>query len=474
MLAHRLQSDIRWDIPAHRTLRAHGRWVVLCLLFCTQTPSWAGDCLQSIEEARWCPQVPGTTINIPYYFGKGLNSSCTAFDVDCQQLRIQIHSVMDEWELASVDRLDYAFSFQFSGLLADEDSLEYGIVFVYEDLGNATTCDVPGEPPASAPTGCDPAATLDEWADDYFPVLGYCDPRSELVPGSDLRSIYAACVALNDYADWGEEDRPTTLRHEVGHALGIGHTFACDPNLMEPGDVSECGAVYDIDELTLAAAQCLYGGGDLNPNLWGFEIFDIDKEKGTALVKSRCDGTELCAAPLAKAELATPRTYELALSDHGGEYAVFANLTEDQWTDNIYTHVFTSSYGSAMFRMRVYEDAVLVGEAYSTYPARITGQDPSLVPSPEGTDLLLEVASVQKGEATLRFRVNAPGEVRLDLFDVTGRRVRSLFSGQASSQWQAVSWDGRNDERVAVSSGVFFARLVSGDENLIRKFIWTR
>jgi hypothetical protein len=49
--------------------------------------------------------------------------------------------------------------------------------------------------------------------------------------------------------------------------------------------------------------------------------------------------------------------------------------------------------------------------------------------------------------------------ISLDIYDVSGRRVRALASGRQSPGIKQVEWDGRTDAGSAVSSGVYFYRL---------------
>jgi flagellar hook assembly protein FlgD len=54
-------------------------------------------------------------------------------------------------------------------------------------------------------------------------------------------------------------------------------------------------------------------------------------------------------------------------------------------------------------------------------------------------------------------------EVELNLYDVSGRRVRSLLADRLQAGSQAVPWNGRDDFGRLVASGTYFARLtVSG------------
>ncbi len=60
---------------------------------------------------------------------------------------------------------------------------------------------------------------------------------------------------------------------------------------------------------------------------------------------------------------------------------------------------------------------------------------------------------------TLSYTVPAAGRVRIDIFDVQGRRVRALVDAPRPSGAHAARWDGRNDHGDAVSSGIYFVRL---------------
>jgi len=50
------------------------------------------------------------------------------------------------------------------------------------------------------------------------------------------------------------------------------------------------------------------------------------------------------------------------------------------------------------------------------------------------------------------------GPARLEVYDVSGRRVRVLHRGELPAGRHEFSWDGRDDRGVAVSSGVYLAR----------------
>lgn len=59
--------------------------------------------------------------------------------------------------------------------------------------------------------------------------------------------------------------------------------------------------------------------------------------------------------------------------------------------------------------------------------------------------------------------VSSPSQVELVLFDVRGRQVRTLHSGWLDQGRHEFTWDGRDDDGQALSSGIYLARAVSAD-----------
>jgi hypothetical protein len=63
------------------------------------------------------------------------------------------------------------------------------------------------------------------------------------------------------------------------------------------------------------------------------------------------------------------------------------------------------------------------------------------------------------------------GATRIELFDVTGRRVRTLTDSRVDAGRYQVTWDGFDSEGNAVRPGVLFLRMVSGDFVVTRKIV---
>lgn len=71
----------------------------------------------------------------------------------------------------------------------------------------------------------------------------------------------------------------------------------------------------------------------------------------------------------------------------------------------------------------------------------------------------------------IRFAVDEPGEVTLEVYNTAGQRVAELARGHREVGHYRVQWDGRDEADRALSSGVYFYRLVAGDRVASRKLL---
>jgi hypothetical protein len=73
---------------------------------------------------------------------------------------------------------------------------------------------------------------------------------------------------------------------------------------------------------------------------------------------------------------------------------------------------------------------------------------------------------------TIRFEfVGASGRVSLAVYDVNGARVRTLVDEWQSAGGGEVHWDGHDDHGNAVSSGVYFCRIVAPGVDTSRRMV---
>jgi len=76
------------------------------------------------------------------------------------------------------------------------------------------------------------------------------------------------------------------------------------------------------------------------------------------------------------------------------------------------------------------------------------------------------------GTALLDVELTAPSTVRIDVFDVAGRRVRAMTLRDVVSQ--RIEFDGRDDKGRSLPSGVYFSRVTANGSVLTRKMVIAR
>ena len=73
-------------------------------------------------------------------------------------------------------------------------------------------------------------------------------------------------------------------------------------------------------------------------------------------------------------------------------------------------------------------------------------------------------------QTTIAFDLPRALEVSLEIYDLKGRLVRTLLSGNPHSAGNHKQvWDGRDADGQATASGVYFYRFTAGDQNRVGK-----
>jgi hypothetical protein len=76
---------------------------------------------------------------------------------------------------------------------------------------------------------------------------------------------------------------------------------------------------------------------------------------------------------------------------------------------------------------------------------------------------------------TFRFSADEETQVRLTIYDVSGRRVAEPLTNRiVSAGEQRIRWDGRGDGGRALGSGIYFAKLQVGNQSFSSKVLLVR
>jgi hypothetical protein len=121
-----------------------------------------------------------------------------------------------------------------------------------------------------------------------------------------------------------------------------------------------------------------------------------------------------------------------------------------------------------------HHDAARTGYAGTPIPAGTEVEAPVL---PRALELALPAPNPARGGTRLWYGVpadRAGGLLELAIYDLSGRRVRTLQSGRAEPGSHSASWDLRDESGTPARAGIYFARLSLGSEAHTRKVVVVR
>lgn len=96
-------------------------------------------------------------------------------------------------------------------------------------------------------------------------------------------------------------------------------------------------------------------------------------------------------------------------------------------------------------------------------------------PAPQARAFALRLAGANPSAGPTRLAFDLPysGVTRLAIYDLGGRRVRSLVSGSFEAGEHALEWDGRSESGDRVASGLYFARAEFGGRICLQRIART-
>jgi hypothetical protein len=94
---------------------------------------------------------------------------------------------------------------------------------------------------------------------------------------------------------------------------------------------------------------------------------------------------------------------------------------------------------------------------------------PSAVP--EGYSLEQNYPNPFNPSTTIQFGIAKRGTASVEIFDVLGRKVRTVISGEFSEGIHRVQWDGRNDLNQSAASGFYLYRLSGQGFSLVKRMV---
>lgn len=109
-------------------------------------------------------------------------------------------------------------------------------------------------------------------------------------------------------------------------------------------------------------------------------------------------------------------------------------------------------------------------------PSNETAAPTAIGNTPSLTSLTVNQNHPNPFTATTEWNIGLPAasKVDIDVFDVTGRRVRAQALASRQPGWAQVAFDGRDDRGNPLASGVYFYRITAAGQTVTRKMVITR
>ncbi len=100
-----------------------------------------------------------------------------------------------------------------------------------------------------------------------------------------------------------------------------------------------------------------------------------------------------------------------------------------------------------------------------------TGLAGRQVVMPSETMLLQNYPNPFNNTTNIRYALSKPGYAKIDIYNLSGDKVRSLFNGFKTSGTYRINWDGLSDQGQTLASGVYFVRLESVAGSSVKRMI---
>ena len=128
-------------------------------------------------------------------------------------------------------------------------------------------------------------------------------------------------------------------------------------------------------------------------------------------------------------------------------------------------------------KLIVYEDRVIAATSDGLWQRDTAGVVTGFISGhhpPGNFELLQNYPNPFNPETVIHYQLPLPMSVRLDIYSLTGQKIKTLVSGRQSAGSHHVKWDGNNDAGIPVASGAYVYQLQTDSGTKAEKMILMR
>ena len=145
-------------------------------------------------------------------------------------------------------------------------------------------------------------------------------------------------------------------------------------------------------------------------------------------------------------------------------------VTADQTGATLETYVYELTYGS-----QHYWWPGTVSDVHFAYTAVGPGYVTGAVDEPRGAATRLSASpNPTTGRAAIEYAVQHAGRVTISVYDVGGRRVRTVVRSSVGPGAHSTWWDLRADDGRLLGSGLYFIRLTADERTVVTRLALVR
>ena len=103
-----------------------------------------------------------------------------------------------------------------------------------------------------------------------------------------------------------------------------------------------------------------------------------------------------------------------------------------------------------------------------------TGQEAEPDSNKASIELYPNFPNPFKRTTTIKARINSSNPISVNIYNITGKKIRTFFNGRVDGQTFSKEWDGQDDFNTQVASGIYFVCLQTSGASVMRKMILIR